>query len=127
MITRKYLAFLKVLFVMSIVMLPVMLMAQDGPAAPDAMDNEGMWQYIIAIVTPFIVGGIKMIAPKIPKVLLPVSTPFVGLAVGFALNALAGANLDALTMAKMGGLAVLIRETWSQTLKSIPPSGSAPA
>jgi len=111
------------LFVTSILLMPVMLMAQDGSTAPETMNKEMMWQYIIAIVTPFIVGGIKKIVPAIPKVLLPVSTPFVGLGVGFLLNAIAGANMDAMTMAKMGGLAVLIRETWNQALKA--QSGSS--
>ena len=113
--------------VVALILSPTILLAQDGSATPvDTMTKEGMWQYIIAIVTPFIVGGIKWAIPKIPKVLLPISTPFVGLAVGFGLNAIAGANLDALTMAKMGGLAVLIRETWSQSLKAA-GSGSSPS
>ena len=83
------------------------------PSLPTEVVPTGVawyWTMAIACITPLLVTGIWKLVPKIPVVLLPTMTPFIGLALGAGLNALANANLGWVDMAQAGGLAVLIRE-----------------
>lgn len=74
------------------------------------------WDLGIAAVTPIIVWLVRLGAPKIPSVLLPSITPFIGIGLGLLLNKLAGANLSWVDMAKAGALAVMIREVVNQAI-----------
>jgi len=103
------------------------------PALPDVSGDTipatrgEFWQWLIAGVAPLIVAGIKAAVPKIPKLLLPVSTPFIGIGLGFALNKLGASDLGWVDMAQAGALAVFIRETLHQTIKQFtatPPTGN---
>jgi len=84
------------------------------PALPT--DKGGFWDLGIAAVTPVIVWLVSLIAPKIPKVVLPSITPLVGIGLGLALNKLAGLDLSWYDMGKAGALAVFIREVVNQAI-----------
>ena len=75
------------------------------------------WTWAIAAVAPLIVAGVKKLVPNIPKLLLPVSTPLIGLALGYGLNALGQANMGWVDMCQAGALAVFVRETLDQAVK----------
>ena len=97
--------------------LAVMAQTNVVPALPDLPQTVSeFWKYGIAAITPIIVWGIRALAPKIPTVLLPVSTPFIGLALGLALKWLAGVDLPWIDLAEAGALAVFIRETVNQAV-----------
>lgn len=102
-------------------MLPVLLLAQAaGEPLPPLPDTTGeMWKFAIMGLTPLIVTGIKIILPKLPKLLLPVSTPFIGIVLGLALKYLGLANLGWVDMGQAGVVAVFIYETWSQGVKAM--------
>lgn len=105
-------------------MLPVLLVAQDAvvpgaeelPELPKTMAQY--WVLGIAAVTPLIVKGIKLAVPKVPKVLLPSITPLIGMGLGAALSALDAADLSWWDSAQAGALAVFVRETINQAVKS---------
>lgn len=95
------------------------LMAQTNtvPPLPDLPQTVSeYWKYAIAALTPIIVWGVRKLVPKIPTVLLPVSTPFIGLLLGLGLKQLAGLNLTWVDMAEVGALAVFIREVINQAI-----------
>lgn len=76
------------------------------------------WTLGIAAVTPLLVTGIYKLVPKIPKWLLPVLTPFIGIGLGLLLNWLVGQHFAWLDLAKAGALAVFIREVFNQATKA---------
>lgn len=82
---------------------------------PLPTDTGGYWKFAISGIAPIIVWVVRLLAPKIPTVLLPTMTPFIGLALGLILNKLANANLGWVDMAQAGALAVFIREVVNQT------------
>lgn len=90
--------------------------APDVSTAPLPASTFEFWTYAIAVIVPLLVGGMKKLVPKIPTWVLPVSTPFVGLLLGFILKWIGAANLSWVDMAQAGGLAVLIRESWNQII-----------
>lgn len=97
------------------------------PTAPTALPQTkaDFWLYAIAIVTPLIVAGVKKLVPNIPSLLLPLSTPVIGLALGAGLNWLTAKNYGWVDIAQVGGLAVFVREVVDQAVKtkkaSLPP------
>lgn len=98
---------------------PFCLLAQtNAPTAtsPLPATTSEFWQYAIAVVVPLIVGGFRKLVPNIPPWLLPVSTPFVGLALGAGLNAFGASNMGWVDMAQAGAMAVMIRESFNQLI-----------
>lgn len=88
----------------------------DPGTEPLPSDPASYWKYAISLVTPLIVWGITKVAPQIPKMLLPVSTAFIGIALGLLMNAAGATKLAWMDMAQLGALAVFIRETWNQAI-----------
>jgi len=85
---------------------------------------------IIAGVTPVIVTGIYMLVPRVPKFVLPLITPVVGVGLGLLLNWLTKINLGWVDMAKAGALAVFVREVVNQAVTKrliSPPEASGGA
>ena len=96
--------------------------------APLPQTVSQYWDLIIAAVTPLIVTGVWKLVPKIPKWVLPVSTPVIGIALGLAMNKLASANLGWVDMAKAGALAVFVREVINQAVtQQLQPPTPAPS
>ena len=124
--TSLYLLLLTLIFVMSALAQTNTPPANQGTGIPT--DLVGYWDLAIAAISPLIVTFVAWVAPRIPKVLLPSMTPLVGIAVGLALNKLAGANLSWYDMGKAGALAVFVREVVNQAITkrlagpSTPPS-----
>ena len=87
----------------------------DGVPLPTS--KVDFWVWAIAGVAPLIVAGIKTLVPKIPKLLLPVCTPFIGIGLGVILNALSTSNLGWVEMSQAGALAVFVRESVDQAVK----------
>lgn len=98
----------------------------DVSTSPLPASQSEIWKYAIAVVVPLIVGGMKKLAPIIPKWALPVSTPFVGLLLGLGLKYLGGANLSWVDMTLAGAAAVAVRESWNR-LVTVPFKGEEAA
>lgn len=88
----------------------------DVSTSPLPASQSEFWTFAIAAIVPLIVGGLKKLFPIIPKWALPISTPFVGLALGAALKALGAADMSWVDMAQAGAMAVMIRESWNKIL-----------
>lgn len=82
------------------------------------------WKYSIAIVLPIILNGFKKLVPNIPKWMIPVSTPFLGLLLGGIMKWTGLHEIGWWDAAEAGGLAVLIREGWNQIVVKGLGSGS---
>lgn len=108
---------------------PVLLFAQTHEPATNTLpvigdvtndpiptSKEDFWKWGIAFVVPVLVQGMKWLAPRIPSVVLPLTTPLLGFALGFLLNKLMGLNLGWVDMTQAGALGVFIRETWNQAI-----------
>jgi len=76
------------------------------------------WVWGIALGTPLIVAGVKKWVPKIPKLLIPITTPFIGIGLGALLNWLQKSNLGWVDMAQAGALAVFVREIVDQATRT---------
>jgi hypothetical protein len=87
-----------------------------GSALPQTKSE--FWFWAISVVTPLIVVGVKKVVPKIPKLLIPITTPLIGIGLGLLLNWLQRANLGWVDMAQAGALAVFIREIVDQATKT---------
>lgn len=84
--------------------------------APLPVTASDFWAYGIAIVVPLVVGLFKKLVPRLPTWLLPISSPFVGLAIG-ALLKLAGAQgFGWWDSALAGAAGVMLREGWNQVV-----------
>lgn len=110
--------------------------APAGSLEPLPQTKSEFWTLAIAGVTPLIMALIYKVMPKVPKLVIPVATPFVGIGLGLAMNALAKANLGWVDMAQAGALAVFIREVVNQAAKvalvqtmlgNTPPPATPPA
>ena len=84
------------------------------------------WDLAIAGLTPFLVGLVRKVVPKIPSFLLPLSTPLVGIVLGLATNWLANSHLGWVDMAKAGALAVFVREAYNQAVTKQLTGGTPP-
>lgn len=122
------------LWLVALVTLPLVVLAQTNtntvPVPPGDLPAtiSQYWDLIISVVTPFLVTGIAKLAPKIPKWVLPAVTPVLGIVLGLIYNKVAGANLGWVDMAKLGALAVFVREVVNQaiTKQLLKPSTPTP-
>lgn len=83
---------------------------------PIPTSKEDFWKWAIAVVVPALVMGLKKMAPRIPTWVLPLTTPFLGLLLGFGLKSLAGLNWGWVDMTQAGTMAVFVREAWNQVV-----------
>ena len=77
---------------------------------------SGYWDLVIAAIAPFIVTGIAKVVPKLPRNLLPLVTPIVGVVVAHILSLLTNMHLSWFDAAKAGALAVFVREVVNQNV-----------
>ncbi len=73
------------------------------------------WTWAISLVTPLIVFGLGKI-PQLPRPLLPIFTPFIGMGLGWALSHIESLHLTWWDSAQAGALAVFIRESVNQVI-----------
>lgn len=111
------------LSILALFTIPLVLFGQTNPppvfdpgTARLPTDVSGYWVWGISVVTPAIVWGITKIVPKIPKLVLPMITPLIGIGLGLTLNKLQSLGLTWVDMTQAGAVAVFIRETWNQTI-----------
>lgn len=101
-------------------LLSVLAYAQTNtPAVNVAISPMENTELIITFITPIIVHVVNKITPEIPsnlRFLLPLSTPFIGIALASIINYLSGQNLTWWDGAKAGAIAVAVREVWNQTI-----------
>lgn len=122
------------LIALALFILPFLCLAGDAPgsgatsAASASVAPSGassLWW--IPVIVPMLVAGLKAIWPSIPKVLLPVLCPILGIAANY-LASFAGVGLDPASAAALGALGVFLREIVDQGRKSIVPNPNlAPA
>lgn len=99
----------------------------NAPTGIDPLPStkSDFWKYAIAVIVPLLVGGFRKLVPNIPPWLLPVSTPFVGIALGAALKALGASEMGWVDMAQAGAMAVMVRESFHQLVgKRLEEEGS---
>jgi len=87
------------------------------PPGTEHTDLSTFWKLAISGVTPLLVGLAKRAVPQIPKLLLPLSTPFLGISIGLLMNWLNVAHLGWVDLGQAGAAAVMVRETWAQAIK----------
>lgn len=121
--TKQWMAFLAILFVgmITVVGQVTNVVVDDSFVLPSPADTAAMLNLLIAVITPFVVALIGKAAatwlPKVPKIVLPLIAPFVGVAVAYALN-LAGLDVtQGLGAAVWGAVGVWVREIADQTRK----------
>lgn len=87
--------------------------ALDPSKTPFPNTKEEFWVWAISLVTPAIVWLFGKI-PQLPRPILPMLTPAIGIALGLGLRQLANLHLNWVDMAQAGTVAVFIRETVNQ-------------
>lgn len=75
--------------------------------------RDQFWAYAIAAITPVITWAFGKI-PQLPRPVLPVLTPFIGMLLGFILKKADAANLHWYSAAGAGTIAVFLREVTNQ-------------
>jgi|KBSSwiStaDraftv2_1062776.scaffolds.fasta_scaffold00198_43 hypothetical protein len=111
---------------MNIIIAAILAQTNIPPVVPDPLHTSQteLWKYAIAVVTPLAISLVKWGVPKVPKLLLPSLAPFVGIALGFALNAVGMAHVTWVDGALLGGFGVAIREVLDQAVKLQQSQGS---
>jgi hypothetical protein len=88
----------------------------DTGTTPLPSSKTEFWQWAIAGITPVIIWLVSKIPADLPKPLLPILTPIVGLLLGSGLKWLGAADLGWVDMVQAGALAVFVREVVNQTI-----------
>lgn len=99
--------------------------SEPGPAAnPPAVDpgtaplpktQEELWQWGLTVATVVVTWALGKV-PQLPRPVLPLITPVLGILLGVGLNALTRANFAWVDLAQVGALAVFIRESVNQVV-----------
>lgn len=77
---------------------------------------SGYWDLVIGAVAPFIVTFLAKVIPKLPRNLLPLLAPAVGVVLAHILGHLTSLHLSWFDAAKAGALAVFVREVINQNV-----------
>ena len=123
--------FAVILTALTFLCLPFLLLAGEPPglggASAPAAPAASSIQWWLPVIVPMLVAGLKAIWPSIPKVLLPVLCPLLGIAANY-LTTFAGAQFDPASAAALGALGVFLREVVDQGKKGLVPNPNlAPA
>ena len=97
----------------------------DPGTAPLPKSKAELWTWGISIITPMIVYLFGKI-PQLPRPVLPILTPVIGIILGLTLDKLTSLNLTWWDAAQAGAVAVFIRESVNQlvTKQMFPREGS---
>lgn len=93
---------------------PAALAADAAGALGDPSTLGDPWAALIIAITPFIVAGIKLLAPKMPTKLLPVIAAVTGLALTLPAHYLAGIDVNWWQGLLLGIAGVGLRELYDQ-------------
>jgi hypothetical protein len=95
--------------------LPALFAQAPDPAAPAIPASLAeYWTLAISGLSPVIVWAVSKL--NVPRNLLPLLSPVVGIGLGLLLNWLGATHLGWVDMAKAGALAVFIREAINQNV-----------
>lgn len=81
----------------------------------------GLLPTVLAFLSPLLTAGVKKVVPKIPKVLVPLTSAAVGTVGAVAADYLTGSHLGAVGGAVAGAVGVFVREVVDQVQKSLSP------
>jgi len=105
------------LLIIAIIALPAMILAADAAATTTdiATATALPWQLaLIPILTPIIIAGVKLLAPKIPSALIPILAPILGAALDIIGSLSTGAATNIWLAAGLGLAGVGVREIVDQ-------------
>ncbi len=110
-------------------LIAVLALGQTGAAATapgvTVTSTAQFWTFGIAAATPIIVNFLKKAVPQAPSWSLPLICPVLGIALGFAMNWVAGTKLTWIDGAQLGALGIAIRELTNQLVtKQLQPPAS---
>lgn len=74
---------------------------------------------LLAILAPIVTTGVRKVVPKIPKLLLPLTSVVVGTAGAAASDYLVGTSIGPAGGAVLGAVGVAVREIADQALKAL--------
>jgi hypothetical protein len=83
-------------------------------------------QAVIAIITPVIIAGVKLLVPRIPRLWLPILAPLVGLLVDVAAHFAAGTALNPTLALALGAAGVGLREAVDQLKQAAAGTSGTP-
>lgn len=110
--TTRHLFFL-LLFV-PLLFLPVLAADAAAPADVPKIDWSTL---LIPVITPVLIALVKVFAPKIPKVALPILAPVLGAALDIILHYAGAGSGGPLLGALLGAAGVCVREVLDQVKK----------
>lgn len=89
-------------------------------ALPDVPTSPADWvNVLILAVTPIIIAGIKWLMPKVPKMVLPILAPLLGIAVDQLAAFATGHQSNLVLAALLGASGLWLREAIDQAKKQI--------
>lgn len=110
-------SFLTKILLVAILTTAAFAMAQNAPPSTALPTTTSQfWEFAIAGITPLVVTFVGWLVPRIPAILLPVSTPFIGMLLGAGMNWLGHANLGWVDMGQAGLLAVGIHQIFTRAV-----------
>jgi hypothetical protein len=81
---------------------------------PPPDSAQALYVSLILAATPLVIALVKWLAPRVPKVALPIAAPFVGMLVTVIANYSTGNSLSPMTAALVGLAGVGVREAYDQ-------------
>ncbi|WP_221029917.1 hypothetical protein [Actomonas aquatica] len=98
---------------------PVMLFAQEAVDSVATAAGETAlaltWQQaLIPVLTPLIIGGVRWLLPKIPKVWLPLAAPVIGLLIDLVSHFTMQTDINPTVALALGAAGVGLREAKKQ-------------
>lgn len=76
---------------------------------------------LLAVLAPLVTSGVRKVVPKIPKLLLPLTSVVVGTVGAAASDYLVGSTIGPAGGAVLGAVGVAVREVADQALKALDP------
>lgn len=111
----------KLLFLL-VILAPLYLLAADvppvevppNPPGPEINPTVTIWQAFIPILVPLLLAGLKWVAPRVPKQVIPFIAPVLGAAIDLLMNVLKLGDGNGGLGAALGALGIGIREIFDK-------------
>jgi len=105
----------KLLMVVGLLLVAALTMAQAIDPAPPSADQSvaGVMTAVLAAVVPFVVYGIRLVAPRIPRILVPIVTFMVSGGATYLASVTWGGGFSMTKAAVVAGGAWILREIYS--------------
>jgi len=92
-----------------------------GAATPPAAGQLSLWQMAIVVLVPAIIAGVKLLLPRLPRWVLPLLAPLIGVALDQLGRMTLGTDSNGWLAMVLGGAGTGLREIGDQ-LKKIKPA-----